>query len=929
MQKYPFQDMTLSMEERVADLLRRLTLEEKIYMLSTHQMPVERLGIGEWYIGQEIARGYVGREPETVSTVFPQPIGLASTFDPALMLQLGEIAGKEARYYQRKDPKSHLMVWGPTVDPERDPRWGRTEEGYGEDPFLIGEMTTAYTQGLAGEDPVYRRTIPTLKHFCANNNEKNRGSSSSNITPRTLHEYYYRAFEASIVRGGADSMMTAYNELAGVPACMNPDLQHVVKDQWKLGFVVTDGTDFSQNVLAHRSHATHGEALAACLKSGCDIMTDGEEMVAVAARDALKRGLITEAEIDRAVGNALLGRFRLGEFDGDACPYCTEPAETDTPVHRAVNQCAAMEQMCLLHNEGLLPLSLKKGQKVAVIGPLGDENYRDWYTGASSYHVSVLDGLRQLLGEDQVLWDDGYDVVGLRSVQNGAYASVEADGTVRFSAETPGEKERFQYHDWDFGSVNLRSCWNGRYVTEDGVYRASSETPYEWFIREWLRPEPYGKHMLFHSWHDQPMHVTMQEDGTLRAVSGGRPSPERLFEVEVLEDGISRAAKLAAEADVVVLCLGNHPMQVARECYDRPNLELPAHEKALLRAVQQANPQTVLVVVSSYPYALEEAQQLVPSILYTTHAGPELGNAVAETLLGGNNPAARCPITWYRTAQDLPDIMEYDIIEAERTYLYDTVKPLYPFGHGLSYSSFAYRDFTAEVKKEGLLFHLTVENTSERDGDEVVQLYTRALHSRMKRPRRQLCGFQRVPVPAGDSVPVTIFVPWYALECYDVTQEKMLVEQGDYWFGAGASSADIRLELEQMVPGEEIPLRDLSLPTLVKNYDAKSGMEMHLWFSKKQNDWYGCTNDWGGTFCFAKAAFQGYTKGELWAAAPCLEATVQIYAGETLLGETKIRPSGCPDDFCRYTLDLKPYTGTADLRLVVQGMASLYRIQLG
>ena len=221
--------MILSMEERVADLLRRLTLEEKIYMLSTHQMPVERLGIGEWYIGQEIARGYVGREPETVSTVFPQPIGVASTFDPALMLQLGEIAGEEARYYQRKDPKSHLMVWGPTVDPERDPRWGRTEEGYGEDPFLIGEMTTAYTQGLAGEDPVYRRTIPTLKHFCANNNEKNRGSSSSNITPRTLHEYYYRAFEASIVRGGADSMMTAYNELAGVPACMNPDLQHVAE----------------------------------------------------------------------------------------------------------------------------------------------------------------------------------------------------------------------------------------------------------------------------------------------------------------------------------------------------------------------------------------------------------------------------------------------------------------------------------------------------------------------------------------------------------------------------------------------------------------------------------------------------------------------------------------------------------------------------
>ena len=224
-----FQDTSLPMEERVQDLLAHLTLAEKIGLLSTHQLPIPRLDIGEWYIGTEVARGYVSRDPEEPSTVFPQPIGMASTFDPSLMYQLGEIAGEEARFYQRKDPKSHLMLWGPTVDPERDPRWGRTEEGYGEDPFLIGEMTAAYTQGMAGEDPVYRRTIPALKHFCANNNEKNRGSCSANVTPRTLHEYYYRAFEGAVVRGGADSMMAAYNELSGVPACMNPDLQHVAE----------------------------------------------------------------------------------------------------------------------------------------------------------------------------------------------------------------------------------------------------------------------------------------------------------------------------------------------------------------------------------------------------------------------------------------------------------------------------------------------------------------------------------------------------------------------------------------------------------------------------------------------------------------------------------------------------------------------------
>ncbi|MGN1403776.1 MAG: glycoside hydrolase family 3 C-terminal domain-containing protein [Ruminococcus sp.] len=926
---YPFQNTDLPMEERVRDLLSRLTMEEKIYLLSTHQMPVERLGVGEWYIGTEVARGYVSREPGEYSTVFPQPIGLASTFDPNLMEQLGGIAGEEARYFHRKDPKSHLMLWGPTVDPERDPRWGRTEEGYGEDPFLIGEMTTAYTQGMAGNDPVYRRTIPTLKHFCANNNEKLRDRCSSNVTPRTLHEYYYRAFEASIVRGGAGSMMTAYNELSGVPACMNPDLQTVVKDQWKLGFVVTDGADFSQNVLAHRSHGTHAEALAACLKNGNDVMTDDAEMVAAAARDALDRGLITEADIDRAVGNSMLGRFRLGEFDGDKCPYNTEPAETDTMIHRAVNQCAAMEQMCLLHNDGILPLHLKPGAKVAVIGPLGAENYRDWYTGLASYAVPIVDALRERLGAEQVLFDDGYDIVGVQSVQNGKFLSVAEDGTICADGEQIGERQRFRYHDWDFGSVNLRACCNDRYVIEDGAYRAVSETPYEWFIKEWLRPEPYGDGVRFRSWHDIPMDVAVRADGTLGTVKSGRPAADRLFRIVTAEDGAARAAALAKEADVVILCLGNHPMQVARECYDRPDLELPAHQKKLLRAVQAANPNTVLTVVSSYPYALGEAQSLVPAILYTTHAGAELGNAVADTLLGKNNPAARCPITWYKTAQDLPDIMEYDIIEAERTYLYDTVEPLYSFGHGLSYSTFVYRDLTAEVKPEGVLFRLTVENTSERDGDEVVQLYFRALASRMKRPNRQLCGFQRVPVPAGTAVPVTIFVPWYALECYDVTREKMMVEQGKYRFFAGASSADIRLETEVDIPGESIPPRDLSLPVCVKNYDGKAGMMTQLMFSMQENDWYGCTNDWGGSFTFADAAFAGYTKAELWAAAPCGKATVTVYAGEEELGKAELLPARCMDDFRGYTISLKPFSGQADLRLEIKGMACLYRIQLG
>ena len=251
-------------------------------------------------------------------------------------------------------------------------------------------------------------------------------------------------------------------------------------------------------------------------------MTDDEDAVTAAAWDALDRGLITEQDIDRAVGSSMLGRFRLGEFDGDACLYNTEPAETDTPIHRAVNQCAAMEQMCLLHNTGILPLQLQKGQKVAVIGPLGAENYRDWYTGVASYGVNIRDGLRQRLGTEQVLFDDAYDVVAVQSVLTGKYCTVAEDGTLYASAAEIGERERFRCHDWDFGSMNLYACCNDRYVTEDGAYRATSATPYSWFIREWLKPEPYGDTTLFGSWQDIPMDVAVQPDGTLHAVPHAR-----------------------------------------------------------------------------------------------------------------------------------------------------------------------------------------------------------------------------------------------------------------------------------------------------------------------------------------------------------------------------------------------------------------------
>ncbi len=923
-----FKDNTYTPAERLRDLLSQLTLEEKLYMLSTHHRAVPRLGICEWYIGCEVARGFVSKNPEEISTVFPQPIGLASTFDPELMYALGDIAGNEARFYYQKDTKGRLMLWGPTVDPERDPRWGRTEEGYGEDPYLIGEMTKAYTLGMAGMTDgteFYMKTVPTLKHFCANNNENQRVNCSADVNMRTLHEYYYEAFRVPVKEGGARSLMCAYNELAGVPACMNPHIEPVVKADWGLDFVVTDGADFSQNVLAHGSHSTHSEALAACIKAGTDVMTDNEEMVAEAARNALRKGLLTEADIDKAIGKSLFGRMRLGHFDEDH-PYKNMDVTVDSEESRTVNRRAAMEQVCLLKNDGVLPLS--KGKKIAVIGPIADENYRDWYTGVASYSVSIKEGIERAFGSENVTFDHGYDIVRVKSRLTGKYLGIDNEGVIKAQFDAEDDSTAFQYHNWGMGScwsvsVNLKSCANGKYVIEDGTYKATSKTPYEWFIKEWLKPSwlPDGS-VTFRSWHDWKLDVAVQADGTLTTVPGGRPTADKTFTVECVESGTERAAKLATEADIAVVVLGNHPMQVARECYDRVTLALPEHQQELISAVRRANPNTVLVIAASYPYSICEEQETVPAILYTSHAGAELGTAVAATLTGENNPAARCPITWYRSEAELPDIMEYDIISNDSTYLYYKGKPLYAFGHGLSYSAFEYSGFTAEQTEKGVTARVNVKNISNRDGDEVVQIYYRAENPSVKRPIKQLCGFKRVHIKAGESASVMIEVPGRALEFYDVSREKRCIETGEYTFMVGASSADIRESMTLHIEGETIPPRSLKTPILAKNYDSVRNASMD--YAENMMDWYMLSGDWGGSVTFKNTDLTGVSEIQISACAPNSPGHVDIYADEECLGGCDIAPGDNKTDFTTYTIPVKAFNGTAGLRFELRGMVSVY-----
>ncbi|MCI7768672.1 MAG: glycoside hydrolase family 3 C-terminal domain-containing protein [Oscillospiraceae bacterium] len=928
-QKLPYLDESLSYKERVDDLLSRLTLDEKINMLSTHHHSIERLGIKEWFIGTECARGYVTHDNDRPSTVFPQPIGMASMFDDELMEKIGEIAGNEFRAYYNRDGKGGLMIWGPTVDMERDPRWGRTEEAYGEDPFLTGKMTAAYTRGLRGDDPKVVKTIPTLKHFCANNNEKNRGSCSANIDPRTKHEYYYAAFKPAVTKGGAYSMMAAYNELSGVPAICNPELQTIVKDKWGLGFVVSDGGDFSQNVTYHRFCSSHAESLALCLKAGCDVMTDCDELVSEAAYKALKEGLITEADIERAVGNSLEGRFRLGEFDSST-PFDNIPPEIiNCESSKKVNLRAAMEGITLLKNSGILPLSKEKINKLLICGPLADENLRDWYTGYSDYEYSVLDGFRRSLGEDKILYDNGFDRIAIKSVSNGKYLTIDENGFAVCSADSVGKREIFEYRDLDFDVLNIYSCAERKYLTFTNEVKAETEAVFQWFTTETIHRRDYEGFVTFESrTHDE---VITDENGRLICRPRSGITKNKLFEIEIISKGSDRIAKLAAQADASIVCVGNHPMQVARECYDRPDITLPKPQQELTEASYSANPNTVMLIVSSYPFSVNRENELLPAIVYTSHAGPELGNAVSACLLGEYNPAGRTPMTWYSSVRELPDIMDYDIIKNDMTYRYYRGKPLYPFGYGLSYSSFAYSDFTVyeAPDKNYLTAELDVKNISDIDGDEVVQIYFRFENKRIKRPIKQLCGFRRQSIKAGSTANIIIEIDRSELEFWDVSREKFCLETGDYTFMAGASSEDIRDTAALFIEGETVPPRDVRKAVKAINFDDKGTVKM-LW-SKGLSEHFIQSSGYTPYLIYQSCNTDGAKMLEIKASAWEKPENVKVYADTTdsaPIAEIAVPPTDGIDDFRTITVSVEKLSSVHDLIFELGGSSALLSFRL-
>ncbi|MFI7078520.1 glycoside hydrolase family 3 C-terminal domain-containing protein [Micromonospora sp. NPDC049903] len=789
-------DRTLpASRDRIDDLLARLTMPEKIGLLHQWQAPVPRLGLPAFKTGTEALHGVAWLGP---ATVFPQVIGLASSWDPDLIRAVGAAVGTEVRAKNHADPdRVGLNVWAPVVNPLRDPRWGRNEEGWSEDPWLTGRLATAYAQGLCGDHPERLRTAPTVKHFLGYNNETDRAATSSDLPPRVLHEYELPAFRAPIAAGAAFGAMASYNLIDGVPAHLSPLIDDELRS-WSPDelLVVGDAGAIGNLTEVQGQTPDHVHGFAAALRAGIDSFTENHTDSAPTRRwltEALDRGLISASDVDRAVRRILSVRLRLGDLDPPHDdPYAATPADVvDCPAHRDLARQAARDSVVLLRNTGLLPLPA--GTRVAVLGPLADTVYEDWYSGTLPYAVTTVQGLTGRLpqvtthpGTDRVVLRVGDRYVGCPDTADGGPLTVGADAT------------RFDVFDWGRDTVALRAVGNGRHVgvDDDGDLRNDRPGPGGWVVRETFQfdPLPAGTVLLRHLATDR--YVTVDDQGRLR-VDGDDRQAATAFGIDLVIDGAAEAAALAADADVAVVALGNHPMVNGRETEDRVDLALPSRQEAMLRAVHAANPRTVLVVTSSYPYAIGWAQQHLPAVLWSAHGGQEHGRALADVLLGDADPAGRLTQTWYADTADLPDLLDYDVIGADATYLYFRGEPLYPFGHGLSYADFDYADLrlSTDTATVGDTVEVSVDvtNSGSRPGVEVVQLYTRQRRSRVKQPLRQLRDFARITLDPGESRTVTLRLHTGELGWWDADRGALVVEDATHSVLVGRSATDVRL----------------------------------------------------------------------------------------------------------------------------------------
>ena len=860
----PLYDVSLSVEERAKYLVSRMTLEEK-FTCFTLRIRNDRLGISASTCGGEGAHGVQARAgqgeayPPTPTTSFTQPIGMAATFDRDLIRKAGDITGKESRAFENAVGKGGHCRLAPTVDMCRDPRWGRTEEGYGEDPYLTGKMASAYIAGMQDEhnydgtplSPGGRgdriRTGAVLKHFYANNQEYRRAYDSFDISDKVKYDYELEPFRYCALEGHAEGVMTSYNEINHLPAMLNPEVQNILKDRWGIRYAMTDGGDFLQTVNFHRYFETHAETLAEGVRAGVDAMLDNPAEVAKAAKEAYERGLITEAEMDRSIVCTVSELIRQGIFDPED-PYAElDMADVGTDEAKRISLEMSKESNILLKNEnGFLPFS--KDDDIALIGFIGDSWYMDWYGGKPLYKVTLKAGLEKKMRR-AIPYESGQHLFRFRIGDRYIGGSQPADRPRWLPDPGPAELVLtdkaedavvFEQLNWGCGSNFLYAPAYRKFLTAggDGKISLASDEPFTFQIFENFTigkadavrtPDPRNANCveLSEYWNDEECGVKLYcfgnrnvylEDGKLKtdplirkkaesntkeggnevSAWAGSEKEAVTLTVEIVSDGIERARTLAKKAKKVIVAMGCNPVMNAKEEIDRSTIAMIPQQEKLLEAVYEINPNVAVVLITNYPYAVNWMQAHVPAILVNATGSQDLGNGLAAAVFGEANPAGRLPMTWYKGDEDLPPLEDYDLVARPRTYRYFDRPVLYPFGYGLSYTGFGYSGLRVEQQGGGLRVSVDITNTGRVAGDEVAQLYIqRVSPSGTVHPVRRLIGFERLHgIAPGECRTAGFTVNPGDLEIYMETEGKKMVEPGTYRVYAGGSCLDERVSVE-------------------------------------------------------------------------------------------------------------------------------------
>ncbi|HKN84179.1 MAG TPA: glycoside hydrolase family 3 C-terminal domain-containing protein [Pyrinomonadaceae bacterium] len=830
----PYKNPNLPIEVRVNDLVARMTLEEKVSQMMNAAPAIERLGIPQYDWWNEALHG-VARAG--YATVFPQAIGLAATWDTKLMHDIADVISTEARakHHEFARDNQHgryqgLTFWSPNINIFRDPRWGRGQETYGEDPYLTARMGVAFVRGLQGDDPRYFKVIATPKHYAVHSGpEPERHSFDAKAYERDLRETYLPAFRATIVEGKAFSVMCAYNRTNEEPCCANKRLlTDILRGEWGFdGYIVSDCGAISDIWQGHHFVKTEAEASALSVKAGTDLSCGGEYSTLI---QAVKQGLISETEIDTAVKRLMTARFRLGMFDPpETVPYARIPfSQNDTPEHRRLALTSARESIVLLKNANRT-LPLKKDLKsIAVIGPNADAPEVLWgnYYGRPSQLITPLAGIKNAVSPNtKVTYALGSTLAGEPVVTVPASA-LTIDGT------TPGLKaEYFTNQELRGPAATVRT--DARIDFNWGRYKPTPELSENNFSVRWtgkLKPAESGKYtlgftaddgarlyldgqLLIDAWASNP-NKTVTREVTLEA---GRSYDLRMEYFQNTREAVAKlvwsyphlaerlideAVSAAKQADASVLVLGisagleGEEMKVNVEGFrggDRTDISLPKPQEALLKAVAATGKPVVVILLSGSALAVNWANDNVPAILEAWYPGGEGGTAVADVLFGDYNPAGRLPVTFYKSVDQLPPFTDYSM--AGRTYRYFKGEPLYPFGFGLSYTKFAYSNlkFSANSVKAGEPINVSVDvqNVGDREGDEVVQLYLTDVAASAPVPIRTLVGFDRIPLRPREKRTLTFTITPRQMSLID-DNGKRVIEPGEFSVRIGTLKSHFR-----------------------------------------------------------------------------------------------------------------------------------------